>query len=149
MQIQTAGDAMNALDQLDTDLTNLGNSIPPGKTLLGTTDLADSAHSLVTQLQNRLDSVQLDVAFLDPSTQLNAQQLAEIQQLQQQVISDRALIGSTISSVDWTYGNFLDDTVSSVENEASQLVTAVTPSWPTWILIGAGIAIVVVLYRSL
>lgn len=171
MQLVTENDGIQALAQLSSDLSDTANQLsaaanglaakqsstysPFGSALNGgTADVISSAaatiQSLVVTESGLMTTLLMDG---DPTTPLTAQQMSALQALQQAVIDSRSSVGSIVSNVDWTYGNLFDDTITSIENDASQAYQnakkALTPSWSTWLLVGVGIAIVVVLYRSL
>jgi hypothetical protein len=111
--------------------------------------VAQAAGSLLNQLAsswidcfNRLTG--------EDSDPLSDDQIARLKELQSEVISDRKLVGSAISSVNWTFGDLAADTVSQVGNLASQAVANIKDAIPAvpWVAIEVGltVAAAVVLY---
>lgn len=169
MQIATVGDANTALLQLYDDLEStqqqinsvntstssylqqIGGSID--KLFGGTGDGGNTtvaATSLVTQLLNTTASIQGEIAGQDPGTALTAQELAQLSELQKDVIADRKLIGLNISNVDWSLGGIFSDAVTIVENTASQAVTGLSQSLGiNWTLIAIALIIVAAVYLGL
>jgi len=134
MQLVTVTDAQTALAQLASDLADtqayITQQVSSGSFALpGTSELASTATSLVTQLENRLDKIDAEMQTGKPLDELTAPQIAELRELQQEVISDRELIGTTISSVDWNFNGIFNDAATMVENVASQAVTGVSSAF--------------------
>ena len=143
MLLQTQGDARAALSQLNSDIlataTSVANAyastLPTGNPVLdavslttqlgGGDDVTQAASSLLNQLAGTALGVgdALTGADTDP---LTPDLVARMQELQNEVISDRKLVGQAISSVDWSFGDFVADVANQTVNLASQAVAAVS-----------------------
>lgn len=152
MQLVTVTDAHTALAQLTSDIADTIASVSGAVSsssfsLPGTSDLANTSISLMQQLSNRADQIDVELTPYKPLDELTAPQIAELQQLQQQVISDRALVGSSISSVDWTFGGIFNDVVTTAENYASQAASGLGINW-TYVAIGLGAIVLFFIYMK-
>lgn len=144
MLIQTEGDARAALDQLDSDIVSTatdvanayaatqnswGNPVYAGVGLTtqlgGGNDVVQAASSLLNQLAGTALGVRGQLIGVD-SDALTPDLVARMRELQSEVISDRKLVGQAISSVDWTFGEFVADVANQTANLASQAVAAVS-----------------------
>lgn len=150
MEIVTATDAQTALYVLANDLADtqayITRSVQSSSfSLPGTSETAEAATSLVTQLENELQSIQVAIQPLAPLDHLPNDILARLKELQQEVISDRALIGTTISDVDWTFGGILADSATVIQNLASQAVSGVSSAFGiNWTLVAIVLGAIVV-----
>jgi hypothetical protein len=149
MQIATVADALTALDELTGDIADTAASV--SATLAGSNTItglaggnlvASQAASNLQQLSNRAAQIAAGLIAASPDDPLTDLQLAQMQQLQEQVIGTRKLIGQAISSVDWTFGDLATDSVNTAVNLGSQAVAAVASAtgldW-TWVKIGLAV----------
>lgn len=157
MQIATVGDAMSALQQVNADLITTTNNISAASSssyfswlIPGNSELATTAYSVVSELNNFVGRILSELNGIDYSTPLTAQQTAEMKELQTEVISDRKEIQQSISAVDWTFGGIFDDAATIIENTASQAVTGVSSAlginWTAIAIVGA---VILALYLGL
>lgn len=159
MLIQTQGDATNALTQLAFDITNTKTTQVPqigvssgifgflGINSPGSSDTRDAANSLLDQLAGYVQDM---VSSLDGSdTPLTAQQIAKMKLIQSQVVDARATVQSTISDLDWSFGDLVSDSLSAARNIADQAVQGGAKllglTW-TQVQIVAGVAVAAVIF---
>lgn len=131
MLLTTQGDARGALSQLVADIDTTTTAVQQKLSssnfltgLFGGNDVAQASASILLQLQDSAARAAADLTG-DDSDAITDEQKARLQELQNEVISDRKLVGDAISSVDWTYGDFVADVAQQTENIASQAVSAV------------------------
>jgi hypothetical protein len=159
VQLVTNADAAAALQVLVIDVNQAAQDAATiGQTTIGLVGLAPStvglpggadaqqaALSLLTQLASQILRVNGTIDGSD--TPLTADQIAQLQLLQKQVIDARSAVGLTISDVNWTFGEFVADVATQATNLASQAVGAVSSAlginWTT-VTIGLVVAGVVV-----
>lgn len=150
MLISTQGDARAAMQQLNSDIlasaADVG-SVYAGSNLL--TDLAggdmveQSSASILNQLAQSWIATFETLNGADGDT-LTDDQIARLRELQQEVIDDRKLVGQAISSVDWTFGDFVGDVGTQTANLISQGVAQIKQAIPSvpWAAIEIGLAAV-------
>jgi uncharacterized membrane protein YcjF (UPF0283 family) len=156
MQLATQGDALQALNGLFTDIANTEQQVINTNsswfsTLIGSSQVSVQSTSLLTQLTNYGTEILNELTAADPSTPLTAQQQSQLQELQKEVIDDRALIGLQISAVDWTFGAIWSDGVTLAENAASQAVTTVSSAFGinwTYVAIAIGAIVLFLVWRK-
>jgi hypothetical protein len=169
MLIATVGDANSALMQLYDDLTTSMQEVQAANTTTssffsqigggidqffggtgdgGNTTLA--ASSLLAQLSSTAATIQGEISGLDPATPLTTQQIAQLSELQKDVIDDRKLVGKEISSVNWSFGGIFSDAASILENTASQAITGVSSAFGiNWTLVVIAALVVGAVYLGL
>jgi hypothetical protein len=167
--IATQHDALVALNQLGLDVNaaaqnalTIGKMPVPlgsifglgglGATSPGADDTQQAALSLLTTIAQYILSV--DATLTDDDTPLTDVQTQQMQELQREVLDARSTIGSTISDLNWTFGDLVNDTITSVQNLAGQAVGAVSDAFGvnwTYVKIGAavvGVVVLIAVYRS-
>lgn len=155
MLIATQGDARTALDGLLTDIQATIGQVSAANAssnwftgFFGADAVASSAATLLQQLSAAATSAAAAIDG-DDGDPVTPDQVARLKELQQEVISDRKLVQQAISSVDWTFGDFLADVGTTTVNLASQTVAAVAQAtgvnW-TWVKIGVAAIGVVLVY---
>lgn len=159
MLIQTQADAQQALLQLANDITNTETTQVPqignatglfgwlGIQSPGSGDTQQAALDLLNQLAGY---VQDEYASLDGSaTPLTAQQVAKMQLIQKQVMDARETVQSTISDLDWSFGQIISDGITIAANVADQAIQAgakaLGVNW-TVVKIGGGVLAAVLIY---
>lgn len=156
MLISTQGDARAAMQQLNSDIlasaTDVGSAYA-GSNLLTDITGGDMVEQSAAMILNQL--AQSWIAAFDTldgadGDALTDDQVARLRELQQEVIDDRKLVGEAISSVDWTFGDFVGDVGTQTANLISQGVAQIKTALPsipwTAIEIGLGAVAVVVVY---
>jgi hypothetical protein len=130
--IQTQGDAQAALLALANDITNAETTQVPqigatggvfgflGINSPGSGDTQQAALDLLNQLAGYVQDEY--ASFDNADATLTAQQVAKMQLIQSQVVEARATVQSTISDLDWSFGQFVSDTFSAARNLADQAV---------------------------
>lgn len=149
--LQTQGDGWNAVEQVLTDISTTAQQVSAASSssnfitgFFGADTVSQTALSLLTQLSNAATAAAADLGG-DPTAPLTAEQIARLQELQNEVISDRKLIGQAISSVDWTFGDLVSDSVTQAGNLASQAVAAVSSGLNiNWTVVEIGLAVAAV-----
>jgi hypothetical protein len=155
MLLQTQGDGWNAVQQLLTDISATASQVSQASSssnflsgFFGGDDVAGAAASLLAQLSDSAGRAAADLGG-DATAPLTDEQVARLKELQSEVISDRKLVGQAISSVDWTFGQFVSDVANQTANIASQAVAAVSSglgiNW-TVVEIGAALLAAVLAY---
>lgn len=160
MLISTQGDARAAMQALNADIVasaaDVGSAYASSNLLtdeLGGNMVEQSAASILNQLAQSWIAAFNTLAGSD-EIPLTDDQIARLRELQQEVIDDRRLVGQAISSVDWTFGDFVGDVGTQAANLVSQGVAqikAAVPSVP-WVAIeitlaAIGVVIVYAVYR--
>jgi hypothetical protein len=159
MLIATNSDAQTALLALANDITATETTQVPqigtttglfgwlGITSPGSAGVQQAANDSLNDLANRVQN--LYSSFDSSDTPLTAQQVAQMKLIQQQVIDERAEVQSIISDLDWTFGEFLVDTLTAAKNLSDQVVNKVATglglNW-TVVKIGGGILAVILGY---
>lgn len=163
MLIQTNADAQAALLQLANDITNTETTQVPqigqtsglfgwlGITSPGSSDTQQAALDLLNQLAGYVQDLYSQLDGSD--TPLTAQQIAKMQLTQSQVVDARSTVQSTISDLDWSFGQVVSDTASAIKNITDQAVNLAAKglgiNW-TYVEIGGallGVLLVYALYR--
>lgn len=148
-QLVTVGDARSAMLQLNTDIQVAAESVAAAYASsnvltqeIGGDMVEQAAASLLQQLAQTWLNTSAKLTGAD-SDALTDDQIAALQELKSEVISDRQIVGQAISSVDWTFGDFASDVADQTVNLASQAVAKVVDatgfSW-TYVKIGLGLA---------
>jgi hypothetical protein len=153
MLIQTNADAQEALQELANDITATKTTQVPqigvadgglfgflGLNSPGSSDVQAEANSLLDQLAGY---VQDEYDALDGSdTPLTDQQIAKMKLIQSQVQDARSTVQSTISDLDWTFGQFVSDSISAAVNIADTAAGAVAGGLGiNWTVAKIGIAV--------
>lgn len=158
LQLVTATDAQTALLQVQNDivdvLAKLNARTQDSSSFLGwayTDDLTGSSLALINQLQTYANQIDAEVATMRPLDELTPQIIAQLKELQKEVIDDRASVNDVISDVDWTFGGIFDDATTQIENWGSQAVSAVSGSlginW-TYVAIALGAIVIFLIWRK-
>ncbi len=156
--IATVGDAVDALGVVLNDLQSTKNNVDAAANsswwsmmIPGNGDLATQSYSLITQMTDYAGRILSEINGLDPSTPLTTQQIAQMKELQQEVIDGRKLIGQSISAVNWTFGGIFADATTIIENTASQAVAGVSSTlginWTAVMLVLGGVVIFLIWYK--
>jgi hypothetical protein len=161
MLIATNSDAQTALLALANDITATETTQVPqigttsgifgwlGITSPGSAGVQQAANDLLNDLATRVQN--LYSSFDGSDTPLTAQQVAQMKLVQQQVIDERAEVQSIISDLDWTFGQFVSDTLTAAKNLSDQVVNKVATglglNW-TVVKIGGGILAVILGYAA-
>jgi hypothetical protein len=159
MLISTNADARAALLQLATDITNTETTQVPqignatglfgwlGIQSPGSGDTQQAALDLLNQLAGYVQDE--FGALSDTDTPLSAQQIAKMQLIQKQVMDARETVQSTISDLDWSFGQILSDGITIAANAADQAVQAAAKTlginW-TIVKIGGGVLAAILVY---
>lgn len=134
MLIQTEADARQALLSLANDITNTETTQVPqignasgvlgwfGIQAPGSAETQAAANSLLDQLAGYvLDEYN---ALSDGPTPLSAYHVAKMKLIQAQVMDARATVQSTISDLDWSFGQIIEDGITIAANAADKAVQA-------------------------
>jgi hypothetical protein len=145
MQISTAQDALTALTQADDDIiaTQKQYDVPTNSATL-VLNMYTVTNALLGRIGDQLNSIAND----NPTDPLTAPELASLSDLQQQIISDRAVLGLQITGADWTFGGIFNSIAQELPNLASQGETLVggVSSGLKWLVIILGIVIGFVIF---
>lgn len=137
MLIQTQADALAALGQAQTDLTNTQSQLQvayaksqgsTAATLSGsaiTPETYSTAQGLIADLENLLITI-LDSLGGDDSAPLQPAQIDAMKSLQSQIINARGIVNGVISQVDWSFGDYVSDFGTTAVNTASQAAGAIS-----------------------
>ena len=133
MLIATQSDAHIALQQLANDITNTETTQVPqigvsdgglfgflGINSPGSAETRQAAIDLLNQLAGYVQD--FDFTLDGSDTPLTSQQVAKMKLIQSQVTDARATVQSTISDLDWSFGDFVSDSLSAARNIADQAV---------------------------
>lgn len=160
MLIATNTDAQAALLGLANDITATETTQVPqigttsglfgwlGISSPGSGDTQQAALDLLNQLAGY---VQDEYATLNDGSDrpLTSQEVAKLKLIQSQVLDARATVQSTISDLDWSFGDLVSDTISSAKNLADTAVNAVSKglgiNW-TYVEIGGAVLAVILVY---
>lgn len=164
MLIQTQADARIALQSLANDISNTTTTQVPqigvsdgglfgwlGINSPGSTDVQNAAIAALNQLATYV--LNLYAELEDSATPLTAQQIAKMKALQSEVVDERSFVQSTISDLDWSFGDLVGDSISAARNIADKAVKGganlLGLSWTQVQILGAVVAGVVVyaIYR--
>lgn len=153
MQISTVGDALGALAQLDNDIANVMQNVVNAQAssnwfvaqINGSDAVAASSISILQGLLDYSNRINSEIQGLPIDTPLTNQQIAQLSELQKEVIADRSEVNNDISSVNWTLGGVFADATTQIENWGTAAVTDVSSSLGiNWTLVALGIGALVV-----
>lgn len=159
MLIQTNADAQSALLQLASDITNTETTQVPqignasgvlgwlGIQSPGSGGTQQAALDLLNQLAGY---VQDEYAALDSSdTPLTAYHVAKMKLIQSQVADARSTVQSTISDLDWSFGELAADALTAIKNITDSAVDLASKglgiNW-TYVKIGGGVLVAILAY---
>lgn len=164
MLIQTQADARIALQGLANDISNTTTTQVPqigvsdgglfgflGINSPGSVDVQNAAIDALNQLAQYV--LNLYSQLEDVPTPLTAQQIAKMKALQSEVADERTFVQSTISDLDWSFGDLVGDSISAARNIAANAVQGGAKflglSWTQVQILGAIVGGVVVygIYR--
>ncbi len=160
MLLSNQGEARAAMQELNADILASATDVATayaGSNLLTDTIGGDMVEQSSAAILNQLAQSWI-AAFGtlsgDDADPLTDEQVARLRELQQEVIDDRRLVGQAISSVDWTFGDFVGDVGTQVVNVVSQGVAKIKGAVPSipWVAIeigaaAVGLVIVYAIYR--
>ena len=161
MLIQTEADARQALLSLANDITNTETTQVPqignASGLFGFLGIQSPGSGQTQQaaldLLNQLAGYVMDEynALSDGPTPLSAYHVEKMKLIKSQVADARSTVQSTISDLDWSFGEVVYDGITIAANAVDKTVQAASQAlginW-TWVKIGGAVLGVILVYAA-